>query len=42
MFMVMAITVFKSSGFYHGMKTEDMSKSFRRLGNGQLKNTEVD
>jgi len=42
MFMVMVSTVFKSSDFYHGIKTEDISTRFRRLGDGQVKNIEVD
>jgi hypothetical protein len=42
MVMVTAITFFKNSEFYHGIKTKDTSTSFRRLGDGQVKNTEVD
>jgi len=37
MFMVIAITVFKSSDIYHGIKTDDMSTIFRGLGDGQVK-----
>jgi hypothetical protein len=42
MFTVIANTVFKSSDFYHGITTEDMSTSFRRFGDGQVKNIEMD
>jgi len=42
MFMVIVSIVLKSSDFYHGIKSEDMSTSFRRLGDGQVKNIEVD
>jgi hypothetical protein len=42
MFLVIAITVFKSSDFYyHEIKTEDISTIFRPLWDGQVKN-EVD
>jgi len=40
--MIIAITVFKSSYFYCGIKTEDRSTSFRLLGDGQVRNIEVD
>jgi len=42
MFMVIVSAVFKSSDFYHGIKTEDKATSFRHLGDGRVKNIEVD